>query len=82
MKNTRKHRDNKKLFMTDELKSIHNIRMIKLYNKKNPKKFVKIPDLPNTILKIDGAGLEKTNALLNLINQQHGIDKMYLYAKG
>ena len=38
MKNTRKHRDNKKLFMTDELKSIHNIRMIKFYNKKNPRK--------------------------------------------
>ena len=30
---------------------------------------------------IGGSGSGKTNALLNLISQQDGIDKIYLYAK-
>ena len=30
---------------------------------------------------IGGFGSEKTNALLNLINEQHDIDKTYLYAR-
>ena len=30
---------------------------------------------------IDGSGSGKTNALLNLINEQNDIDKIYLYAK-
>ena len=30
---------------------------------------------------IGGSGSKKTNALLNLINEQHDIDKTYLYAK-
>ena len=30
---------------------------------------------------IGGSGSEKTNALLNLINEQDDIDKVYLYAK-
>ena len=30
---------------------------------------------------IGGSGSGKTNALLNLINEQEDIDKMYLYAK-
>ena len=30
---------------------------------------------------IDGSGLRKTNTLLNLINEQHDIDKIYLYAR-
>ena len=29
---------------------------------------------------IGGSGSEKTNALINLINEQHDIDKIYLYA--
>ena len=36
---------------------------------------------PHTILIIGGSGTEKTNALLNLINNQPDIDKIYLYAK-
>ena len=32
-------------------------------------------------LKIGGSGSGKTNALLNLINEQKDIDKIYLYAK-
>ena len=40
-----------------------------------------IPDHPYRILLIGGSGSEKTNPLLNLINNQRDIDKMYLYAK-
>ena len=41
-----------------------------------------IPDHPYRILIIGGSGSGKTNALLNLINNQPDIDKIYLYAKG
>ena len=37
-----------------------------------------ILDLPYRILIIGGSGSGKTNALLNLINNQPDIDKMYL----
>ena len=40
-----------------------------------------IPDHPYKILIIGGSGTGKTNALLNLINNQQDIDKIYLYAK-
>ena len=40
-----------------------------------------IPDHPYRILNIGGSGSGKTNALLNLINNQPDIDKIYLYAK-
>ena len=40
-----------------------------------------IPDHPNRILIVGGSGSGKTNALLNLINNQPDIDKIYLYAK-
>ena len=40
-----------------------------------------IPDHPYRILIIGGSGSGKTNALLNLINSQPGIDKIYLYTK-
>ena len=40
-----------------------------------------IPDHPYRILMIGGTGSGKTNALLNLINNQLDIDKIYLYAK-
>ena len=40
-----------------------------------------IPDHLYRILIIGGSGTGKTNALLNLINNQQDIDKMYLYAK-
>ena len=39
------------------------------------------PDHPYRILIISGSGSGKTNALLNLINNQSDIDKIYLYAK-
>ena len=40
-----------------------------------------IPDQPYRILIIGGSGSGKTNALLNLINNQPDIDKIYLYPK-
>ena len=50
-------------------------------NKKHNEKWPYIPDHPYRILIIGGSGSGKTNALLNLINEQEDIDKMYLYAK-
>ena len=43
-------------------------------------KWLYIPDHPYKIL-IGSSGSGKTNALLNLINNQSDIDKVYLYAK-
>ena len=40
-----------------------------------------IPDHPYRILIIGGSGSGKTSVLLNLINKQVDIDKIYLYAK-
>ena len=41
----------------------------------------KFPDHPYRILIIGGSSSGKTNALLNLINNEPDIDKIYLYAK-
>ena len=41
-----------------------------------------IPDHPYRILIIGGSGSGKTSVLLNLIEKQPDIDKIYLYAKG
>ena len=46
----------------------------------NPK-WPYIPDHPFRILIIGGSWSGKTNALLNLIENQRDIDKIYLYAK-
>ena len=40
-----------------------------------------IPDHSYKILTIGSSGSGKINALLNLINKQHDIDKIYLYAR-
>ena len=40
-----------------------------------------IPDHPYRILIIGGSRSGKTNALINLINKQNNIDKIYLYAR-
>ena len=50
-------------------------------NKKHYEKWSYIPDHPYRILIIGGSGSGKTNILLNLINEQKDIDKIYLYAK-
>ena len=54
---------------TNENETVHN------------SKWVYSPDHPYRILIIAGSGYEKTNALLNLTNNQLDIDKIYLYAK-
>ena len=54
-------------------------------SKENIKKHNPIwPEMPDhlyRILIIRGSGSRKTNALLNLINTEPGIDKIYLYVK-
>ena len=40
-----------------------------------------MPDHPYRIIIIGGSGSGKTNALINLINEQNDIDKIYLYAR-
>ena len=45
------------------------------------KNLLHTPDHPYRILIIGGSGSGKTNVLLNLIENQPDIDKMYLYAK-
>ena len=40
-----------------------------------------ISDHPYRMLIVGGSGSGNTNALLNLINDEPGIDKIYLYAK-
>ena len=48
---------------------------------KNNKKWPYIPDHLYRILIIGGSGSGKTNLLINLINEQGDIDKIYLHAK-
>ena len=50
-------------------------------NKKHNIKQPYIPDYPCRISIIGGSGSGKTKTLLNLINEQHDIDKIYLYAR-
>ena len=50
-------------------------------NETHNEKWSYIPDHPYRILIIGGSGSGKTNTLLNLINGQKDIDKIYLYAK-
>ena len=50
-------------------------------NNNHNEKWPYIPDHPYRILITGGSGWGKTNTLLNLINEQKHIDKIYLYAK-
>ena len=50
-------------------------------NKEHNETWLYIPDHPYRIIIIGGSGSGKTNALINLINEQHDIDKIYLYAR-
>ena len=49
---------------------------------KHNKNWPYIQDHPYRMLIIGGSGSGKTNVLLNLIENQPDIDKIYLYAKG
>ena len=50
-------------------------------NEKHNENWPYIPDHPYRILIIGVSGSGKTKMLLNLINEQRDIDKIYLYAK-
>ena len=50
-------------------------------NKKHNEKWPYIPDHPYRILIIGSSGSGKTNTLLNLINEQHDIDKNLFVCK-
>ena len=50
-------------------------------NKKDNEKWPYIPDHLYIILIIGGSGSGKTNASLNLINEENDIDKIHLYAR-
>ena len=50
-------------------------------NKKHNEKLPYIPDHPYRILIIGGSGSGKTNALINLIDGQNDIGKIYLYGR-
>ena len=50
-------------------------------NKEYNEKWPYIPDHPHRVFIIGGSGSGKTNALLNLINEQDDMDKIDLYAK-
>ena len=50
-------------------------------NKEHNENWPYIPHHPYRILIIGGSGSGKTNTLLNLINEQRDIDKIYLYLK-
>ena len=50
-------------------------------NKEHNEKSPYIPDHPYKILIIGGSGSGKTNVLINLINEQNDIDRIYLYAR-
>ena len=56
-------------YIVNENKTVHN------------KNWPYIPDHPYRILIKEGSGSGKTNALLNLIENQPDIEKIYLYAK-
>ena len=47
----------------------------------NNKKWLYIPDHPYRILIINASGSGKINALINVINEQYYVDKIYLFAK-
>ena len=49
--------------------------------KKHNQKWPYIPDHPYRITTVGGSGSGKTNALINLINEQNDIDKIYLYGR-
>ena len=62
-------------------KNINSDDVIKENIKKHNPKWPKIRDHPYRILLIGGSWSGKTNWLFHLINQQPGIDKIYLYVK-
>ena len=71
--------DNTTIFIHYKMINLDSI--INENNKKYNEKWPYIPDHSCRILIIRGSGSGKTNTLLNLINEQRDIDKIYLNAK-
>ena len=71
--------DNTAVFI--HYKMINSDIITKENNKRHNEKWPYIPDHPYRILIIGGSGSGKTNALINLINEQNDTDKFYLYAR-
>ena len=61
--------------------NLFNFDYISNFKRSHNRAWTKIPDHPYLILIIGGYASRKTNALLNLINNESEIDKIYLYAK-
>ena len=68
-------------FYTLHYKMIYSDSITNKNNKQHNEKWLYIPDHPYTILITGGSGPGKTKALSNLINEQHDIHKVYLYAR-
>ena len=71
---------NNKIFILWNIKMINFDNYVNENKTKHNKNWPYIPDHPYRILIIGGSGSGKTN-LLNLIEKQPDIDKIYLYAK-
>ena len=71
--------DNTAVFI--HYKMINSDIITKENNKRHNEKWPYIPDHPYRILIIGGSGSGKTNALINLVNEQNDTDKFYLYAR-
>ena len=76
-----KHGINALAYQHKDIKMINLDSITNKNNKKHNEKWPYIPNYPYRIIIIGGFGLEKTNALINLINQQNDIDKINLYAR-
>ena len=71
--------DNTAVFI--HYKMINSDIITKENNKRHNEKWPYIPNHPYRILIIGGSGSGKTNALINLVNEQNDTDKFYLYAR-
>ena len=71
--------DNTAVFI--HYKMINSDIITKENNKRHNEKWPYIPDHPYRILISGGSGSGKTNALINLVNEQNDTDKFYLYAR-
>ena len=78
------------IFKKEKIKRYNIIKQYKMFNfdyvtkkeiKEHNLNWAKIPDYPFRILIIGGFGSGKTNGLINLINNEPDIDKIYLNAK-
>ena len=58
-----------------------NLDIITNENKEHNEKWPYIPDHPYRVIINGDSGSGKTNASINLINEQNDIDKIYLYAR-